>query len=436
MQCMNLKCPNLLTIFDMKTSDSGDPFVVMEYVAGPSLAGVLEQHTSGVADARGSSVAQGVGRGGRLSARPRDRPSRLEAGQSVHGGRNRQDRRLWAGQAHHSPARGPSTPKASVHAITWPPRSVRANTQTDRQFYAMGVILYEMLTGRVPFDGETVNEVLMKHLTARPDVSAARAVQTIVAKALAKDPNQRTSSLYDLLPPEDASARPEVRIIGDGKAGPRARGGQDGARGRCHAYRGRGADLLHRAGYSPRPGQDRRVSRAARANWDACGAPGRYQAPAAPALATPADPGSRSPRANGTARRRVVRSAGRQTTPTRASPDRPRSHPVYLAAASASPSWPDRCFGPRRCWHCSPCQPLHSWGSILRRSPRNSHICSGWRQLLGTWTACDSSESDRRPGKLDGTNRRLIALAGGLFVGTVGAALATPCKLDFTQPVA
>jgi serine/threonine protein kinase len=41
MQCMNLKCPNLLTIFDMKTSDSGDTFVVMEYVAGPSLASVF-----------------------------------------------------------------------------------------------------------------------------------------------------------------------------------------------------------------------------------------------------------------------------------------------------------------------------------------------------------------------------------------------------------
>src|SRR5271156_6709842 len=44
MQCMNLKCPNLLAIFDMKTSDSGDTFVVMEYVAGPSLASVLKQY--------------------------------------------------------------------------------------------------------------------------------------------------------------------------------------------------------------------------------------------------------------------------------------------------------------------------------------------------------------------------------------------------------
>ena len=46
--CMNLKCPNLLTIFDLKTSDSGDTFVVMEYVAGPSLASVLKQYPHGM----------------------------------------------------------------------------------------------------------------------------------------------------------------------------------------------------------------------------------------------------------------------------------------------------------------------------------------------------------------------------------------------------
>src|SRR3954469_5905608 len=40
-QCMNLKCPNLLTIFDLRGTDGGDAFVIMEYVAGPSLAQVL-----------------------------------------------------------------------------------------------------------------------------------------------------------------------------------------------------------------------------------------------------------------------------------------------------------------------------------------------------------------------------------------------------------
>ena len=58
MQCMNLKCPNLLTIFDMKTSDSGDTFVVMEYVAGPSLASVLRQYPAGLPVGGGAPLAQ------------------------------------------------------------------------------------------------------------------------------------------------------------------------------------------------------------------------------------------------------------------------------------------------------------------------------------------------------------------------------------------
>ena len=54
-----------------------------------------------------------------------------------------------------------------------------ANGRYGREIdtYALGIILFEMLTGRVPFEGESVGEVLMKHLTAEPDLDrAGRAV--------------------------------------------------------------------------------------------------------------------------------------------------------------------------------------------------------------------------------------------------------------------
>jgi hypothetical protein len=80
--------------------------------------------------------------------------------------------------------------------------------------YAMGVILYEMITGKVPFDGESVQEVLMKHLTARPDLRPLpEPYKTIVGLALAKDPNHRPARATDLLPPGEVSRAPDVRFI-------------------------------------------------------------------------------------------------------------------------------------------------------------------------------------------------------------------------------
>ena len=68
-----------------------------------------------------------------------------------------------------------------------------ANGRYGREIdiYALGIMLYEMLTGRVPFEGESVGEVLMKHLTAEPDLSALdEPYRDIVQRALAKDPER------------------------------------------------------------------------------------------------------------------------------------------------------------------------------------------------------------------------------------------------------
>jgi hypothetical protein len=84
--------------------------------------------------------------------------------------------------------------------------------------YALGIILYEMLTGRVPFEGESVGEVLMKHLTAKPDVSMlAEPYRDVVAKALEKDPDRRYRSAAEMLA---ALPQPKQTFPGDGRLPP------------------------------------------------------------------------------------------------------------------------------------------------------------------------------------------------------------------------
>src|SRR5260370_7840018 len=48
-QCLNLKHPNLVNLYDLRTDAQGDRWVVMEYVAGEPLGAVISRHPQGLA---------------------------------------------------------------------------------------------------------------------------------------------------------------------------------------------------------------------------------------------------------------------------------------------------------------------------------------------------------------------------------------------------
>jgi serine/threonine-protein kinase len=71
--------------------------------------------------------------------------------------------------------------------------------------YALGVMLYQMATGRVPFDGDTPINIIFKHIreplpppsALNPAIPAA--VEQVIFKATAKDPNERYQSAAEMV---------------------------------------------------------------------------------------------------------------------------------------------------------------------------------------------------------------------------------------------
>jgi eukaryotic-like serine/threonine-protein kinase len=70
--------------------------------------------------------------------------------------------------------------------------------------YSLGIVLYEMLTGAVPYTGDTPVEIAMKHLSAIPRPPSElrddvpHDLDAVVMRALAKDPDQRYASAEEM----------------------------------------------------------------------------------------------------------------------------------------------------------------------------------------------------------------------------------------------
>ncbi len=198
-QCLNLKHPNLIGLYDIQFDAHQQGWIVMEYVAGPSLRDMIDRYPTGmpVPELRSwfSQIASGVAYLHDHGIVHRDlKPANIFADEGI----------VKIGDYGLSKfiscsRRGGQTESVGTfHYMA--PEIGKGEYGKEIDIYALGVMLYEMATGLVPFDGESSQEIIMKHLTADPDLSrVASPVREAVGKALQKSASNRFSDVRDMI---------------------------------------------------------------------------------------------------------------------------------------------------------------------------------------------------------------------------------------------
>ncbi len=209
--CLRLaRHPNLLDLHDVRQSPMGEWWVVMDYADGPSLAEALEQARGPLSPRTAAEWMRGVLAG----------LAHLHDAGIVH--RDLKPRNILRQGgvvkiADYGLAKVMSHSRRTGHTETvgtlcyTAPEVARGRYGREVDLYACGVMLYELLTGHVPFDGESAAEVLYKHLLEPPDLNnVPKALRPVAARALAKDPRERYASAQAMAAAlEQALRRPE-----------------------------------------------------------------------------------------------------------------------------------------------------------------------------------------------------------------------------------
>jgi len=204
-QCLNLSHPNLVTIFDIRQDGDGDHWIVMEYVSGETLDQAIRRFPSGMPMEEIRRWLPGVA----------DGVSYLHENGLVH--RDLKPANIFSdggcvkvgdvGLSKFITQSRRSAQTQSVGTVYYmAPEVAKGRYGKEVDVYALGVILYEMLTGKVPFEGDSTGEILMKHLTEKPDLTKLPPrLRNVVGRSLEKDPARRFESPREFARAVDAA---------------------------------------------------------------------------------------------------------------------------------------------------------------------------------------------------------------------------------------
>ena len=209
-----LSHPNIVSVLDVGT-DHGLPYMVMEYVDGPDLKEyirqnapldlhevirIMDQILSAVALAHKHNVIHRDLKPQNILIDKRGNIKIADFGIAV--------------ALNQSSVTQTNSVMGSVHYMS--PEQTRGGLVTKQSdIYSLGIILYELITGTVPFNGDTPVSIALKHAQEpipsirKKDQSVPQALENVVLKATAKDPRDRYATAQAMQADLDSSLDPE-----------------------------------------------------------------------------------------------------------------------------------------------------------------------------------------------------------------------------------
>lgn len=199
----SLNHENIVSIYDVG-EDEGIYYIVMEYVRGSTLKqyiqqyaplsvskaiDIMEQLTSAIAHAHANGIIH------------RDiKPQNILIDE--HGKVKITDFGIAVALSSTTITQTNSV-LGSVHYLS--PEQARGGVATEKSdIYSLGIVMFELLTGRLPFSGESAVSIVLKHLqTETPSPKSwnpaiPQSVENIILKATAKDPFYRYQSVREM----------------------------------------------------------------------------------------------------------------------------------------------------------------------------------------------------------------------------------------------
>jgi serine/threonine protein kinase len=207
-----LRHPNIVEVVDLDQDEDGSLFIAMEFVSGPSLRTVLQETPRGLPVERALHIARGLGAGlaaahARGAVHRDIKPENILLGTMSDG--SEQPKVLDFGIAAMTEG---ITKLSRTHGLLLTPEyaapeqwrgtpAAELDGRTD--LYALGGVLYEMLTGRTPFHAQNMEGWMYQHLQGVPQ-SLARlrpslakehpGLEAIVMRLLSREREQRFPS--------------------------------------------------------------------------------------------------------------------------------------------------------------------------------------------------------------------------------------------------